>query len=192
MDPVTICNMAMGWLGAKKIRTIDVDDADSVEEELCSVQFPMVVRSTLEARAWLFATGSVDLGAASDSGDLEFPSQFVLPTTVIRALACDDGSGTWDMQWERRGQTIVTEATTVCKVRAVIYSEDVKKWTPTFCRAVAARLAADCAGPLTEGTVSSEKLEAKYLRELQQAGVFDGQQGSSRQMRNPYSAALRR
>jgi len=192
MDPVTICNMAMGWLGAKKISTIDVNEASSVEEELCSVQFPMAVRSTLEARAWLFATGSIDLGAPADSGDLEFPTQFTLPTTVIRPLACDDGSGEWSMRWERRGDKIVTEATDVCKLRAVSYTEDVKRWTPTFCRAVAARIAADTTGPLTEGTVSSEKMEAKYLRELAQAGVFDGQQGSSRQFRNPNSAALRR
>jgi hypothetical protein len=250
MDPVTICNMALGWLGAKKITAIVEEEASSVEQELCAIQFPMAVLSCLEERAWLFATGSVDLGAGQESGDAEFPVKYEKPSTMIRIIAIDDGSGSYAVKFERRGDEVFTEGeldqpaaptapawdsltpyalgTTVNHLwrswraladstgvepvdgspvweaipntssrptyaKAVSFVDDPKVWTPTFCRAVAARIAADLAGTLTENVGLGERMEAKYRNEISRAGALDGSNATSRpvQMRTT-SATLRR
>lgn len=173
MDPVTICNMALGALAQHKIASFD-DDSDAAE--LCSTFFWSVVKTVLEQRAWLFATGSVDLGAVQASDDAEFPSKFALPNTIIRTLRLDDGFGDWKLRGERRGAWIYTEAATKCLARAVNYEEDTSKWTPTFCWAVAYKLAETIAGPLTENAAVESRMEKKYLRELSDAGTLDGMQ----------------
>ena len=132
MDPVAICNLALGAIGEKRITSLDDDTASA---ELCSTLFPEAVRTALEQRAWLFAAGSIDLGVCEESGDASLPSMFELPATVVRGIRCDDGSGTYRLKWERRGSKVFTEhevpdrvkpwdAATAYAVGAIVTHED--------------------------------------------------------------------
>src|SRR5574340_238997 len=147
MDPVTICNMALGALGAHKITSLD--DA-SIEAELCKTYYDPAVLYVLEQVAWLFATGSIDLGAAQASGEEEFPSYFNVPAYVLSILRVDDGSGTFTMEYERRGDRLYTVASDKCVVKATRNDIAINKWTPTFCWTVAYKIAETIAVPITE------------------------------------------
>lgn len=183
MDPVAICNMALGWLGQGKIETIDPDEVDGAAEELCSTFFESDVRSTLEETAWLFATGAKpeDLGAPQETGDPNFPVSFSLPPDVVAIRYVFDAAGN-PLDFERRSGAVVTVDTDHAFAIVTKFTADPKEWSPAFCRAVAARLAADIAGPLTESTGLEMKMEQRYEKELSKAMVFDGKQGTGVQI----------
>lgn len=185
MDPVSICKLALGWIGANTISKLDGVNPSSIEERRCAENFEAAVLCALEEKPWLFATGSkpLDLGAPEETGDPEFPVQFKIPPEVVSVRACDSGSGNFDIEWERRGEYVVSEDTDHLYAIATVYVDDPKKWTPTFCTSVAYLLASRIAGPLAPDRAGlAEKMEARYEREIKKAGVFDLSRSSGRKI----------
>lgn len=189
MTPVEIANLALGWIGQKTISSFD--DA-TVPAELCKANFDAAARTALERRAWMFATQRITLEPGIETGDVTWPSRFVLPTTVVRVLGADNGSGSWESRWRREGQAILTgEGLPRVYVRAIVDAGDSSLWPPGFTRAVALRLAADICGPITENLGLAERLEAKYELALRTGGTMDALQGSSDLTYTSISAARR-
>lgn len=189
--PVDICNMALGWLGQSLLQQLDANAPSSSEEELCARLYPEAVRSTLEARAWTFAVQRLSLGPAQATGLDEFPSKYALPATVVRVLSCDAGYGENELEWRREGAYVLTDSSpTALAVKALVEPASTE-FSPGFVRAVAARLAADLAIPLTENARRQEAMEAKYRFELSEAGRLDGQQGTAERPRTSQLAAKR-
>ena len=192
MDAVGICNMALGWLGANLLQALNAEAPSSTAEELCARLYPEAVRSTLEAKAWTFATERLSLAPAEATGLAEFPSRYPLPATVVRVLSCDAGGGANEVEWRREGGYVLTDTSpTTLGAKVILLVEDVAKFSPGFVRAVAARLAADLALPLTENARLEQAMEAKYLRELAEAARLDGQQGTAERTRSSALAARR-
>jgi hypothetical protein len=186
MDPVTICNMALMAFGAQRITTIDEDQADSDESALCSVYFDPSVRACLEERAWLFATGFINLGARQDSpykdsgGEHPLVAQFAYdPGVIVKPLVCDDGSGDFSILWERNGQYILSEDTDTLLLKCVQYIKDPTKWTPNFAFTVAYHLASVICGPITHSAAIEERMYKKYEVQLKKAAALDGLQGAT-------------
>jgi hypothetical protein len=177
---VEICNLALGWLGGTLITQLDAENPSSTEEELCVANYGPALKAVLEAKAWTFATGRVELSPAEATGLEEYPVKFTIPGTVVRVLACDDGAGTFDLKWVREGGFILVERELVTlQAKAVLLEEDAAKFQPGFIRALAARLAADLAIPLTENRTLATEMERKFIWELSRAGALDGAQGSA-------------
>lgn len=178
MDPVTICNMALGLIGQNRIASLN---DKSVAAELCKTFFIPSVKKAISEKAWLFATGPnlIDFGNPTpmDHPDPDLPVAFKVPAEVATIYKCADAGGDFTIIWERRDEYVVAEAG-VTKLFAVAtrYVADPDRWTPTFCWAVAYLLTSILVGPLTEG--SSTKWEKKYEDELHKAGVIDGIQGT--------------
>jgi hypothetical protein len=176
---VEICNLALGWLGAKLIAALDQENPASAEEELCAANYGAALKAVLEAKAWTFATARVELEPGEESGIAEYPRRFAIPGTVVRVLAVDDGTGAFDVNWVREGDRLLTDdVLDKAYVKAVLFVEDAAKFTPGFVRALAYRLAADLAMPLTENRARAEAMEALYERALAKGGALDGAQGS--------------
>lgn len=182
MDSVTIANMALGAIGQRKINSL-LDDSFSAEQ--CNIFYEPAVKYTLEQKAWLFATEFIDLGAAQEAGaaDPVFTKKFAVPGTVIAVRRVDDGSGLFDIKWERRGGFVFTEDTATLFAYVTQFIADPNLWTPTFGWAVAFKLAETICGPLTENEALEAKMERKFEKELAKAGTLDGLQGSSETIR---------
>lgn len=211
MDPVTICNMALGLFGQSRIVSIAEDQLDSAEAELCFTFFEASVRAVFEEGQPLFATGFFDLGARQDSpykntGASLSPgsgtgvaaqvtlqsirplvAQFAFnagndaqgnPIVLVSALACDDGSGSFSILWERNGDFIVCEDTDKLLCKAIRLISDPNKWTPGYAWAVAAKLASVIAGPITNSAKVEDDMMKKYEGEIKKARRLDGAQGS--------------
>lgn len=199
MNPVAICNMALSFIGANVINKLDFDSPSSVEEQLCAVNFYPTVQTVLEAKAWLFATGYVNLGAitAAPAGQVDrpdFPDRRAIPADTIAIRALDDGSGSFTIKGERNGEYVVTEPTASLYAVVTRYERDSNKWTPTFAKAVAYCLAADICLPLNNNVKLMEIMLQKYAAELKKAGTFDGLQGTTNRQLQVItrSSALRR
>lgn len=185
--PVEICNLALGWLGANLIHDLDADAPESTEAELCSANYDAAVKAVLEAKAWTFATERVDLGAGQESGVAEYPQAYAIPGEVVRVLAVDDGSGTFELGWVREGdQVLVERAVSSASAKAIVLVEDATKYPPSFVRALAYRLAADLAVPITENAKLALAMEQLYGFELKKAGALDGMQGSTKERKTSW------
>lgn len=194
MDPVAVCRLALGWIGANLINALNEDDPQSVEEELCITNFPLALRTALEAKPWLFATGSkpLDLGAAEETGDARFPVRFHTPPEVVAVRYVQDENGN-PLEFEKRRGFIVTEDANKAFAICTVYVDDPNEWTPTFCRAVAAQIASDLAPVLApERAGLDRKMEARYIDALSKAGVFDLGQSSGKKLGQSPSPMQRR
>lgn len=186
MDPVAICNMALHSFGANKIESINEDELDSQEAELCHTFFVPTFTQLLEEATPLFATGIVDLGARQDSDystlGIEHPFtakfQFDL-AKFVKPITCDDGSGAFSIQFERNENFIVCEETDKLFCKVVKLISDPAFWPPTFQWAVAYHLAAIIAGPITHSAAIVKEMQENAAHWYKKACNADGMQGTT-------------
>ena len=179
-SPVSICNQALGWLGAKRITSFE---DNSNEARLCADNYPTLRDALLEERAWTFADASLVLEAPIPSdwnnGDLKF----LLPKDIIRVYRAYRNVSQGNLQplpdWRREGKYLVCRFPGPVYIRATVRVTNVNDWTGGFGQALAARIAADLAVPVTK----SRKLQADmwniYELKLVAAAATDAGQGAS-------------
>lgn len=185
MDPVSVCNIALGAMGQDRINSTQFEDPDDTSSNLCATYFDACVRAALEDVAPLFATGFIDLGARQDSpyklllsnpnADTALLSQFVFDfSRIVRPLRCDDGSGDFLIKWEQNGGFILSEETDKLFCKAVLVSPDPNKWNPSFVFAAAYRLASEIAGPITQSAAIEKDMNDRYEKAARRAANLDG------------------
>lgn len=205
-DPVSVCNMALGFFGGGRVTGIADADlaAQGDEAALCNSFFNECVLSCLEDGAWLFATQFVDMGAPSASpyqtlGVAGFGSpwqagrpllsQFVIPPGMVSPLQCDDGSGNFQILFERNGKWVLSESTAKLLCRGVFsvladgtdLTVDMNYCTPNFRMGVAYRLASLIVGPLTQSQAKIKEYKAEYEMIIKKARMLDGMAGTAQQ-----------
>lgn len=185
MDPVNVCNIALGQLGEKRLTQFDELNPLSRTEELCTTNYSPAVAAALEAREWTFATEWQKLAKAATAGahpvlDL---TRFLLPSTVLRVVDVDDGSGECALEYQRRGQYLYANVEELY-VRSVNLVEDPDLWSPTFAFVVALKLAELLAVPVTENAGLEERMELRYQKYLRDAASLDGMQGTAERRRS--------
>ena len=188
MDQVGICNLALGWLGASLITS--VDDA-STQAELCKANWDAVRDAVLEQREWTFAVARVDLAADAEAPAFGWTARYPLPAECIRVLTADDGSGYADFEWVREGGYILASQASPVFIRYLKRVEDPAQWSASFGMAMAYRLAATLAVPLSENRSAQGDLWALYQKSLDEAGRRDGMQGRSESVRSSSLAQKR-
>ncbi len=188
MDQVGICNLALGWVGAKLITSID-DDATGAE--LCKANWDAVRDAVLEARAWTFAVERANLAADPVAPAYGWAARYQVPADRLRVLEADDGSGRADFEWQREGAYLVTDQAAPLYIRYLKRVEDPALWSPIFAIAMSYRLAVVLSVPLTENRSLQADLWKLYDQALREAATRDGMQGRSEQVR-PSSLAARR
>lgn len=181
INRVAICNIALGWLGANLITSID---DDTTEGHLCRANYEPVRDAVLEAHNWAFATKWAKLVRLADNGDAPYASTFQLPVDMLHVTFCGFGYN-YPSKWRREGQTIVTDASE-CLIQYVFRNENDSYYPPLFVQAVAARLAADLALPLVQSRTLQSDMYTLYLAKVKEAASRDNQQGTSRRIRSKW------
>ena len=179
VSEVTICNLALSWLAGNLIISID-DDIN--EAKLCKANYELSRDAVLESMAWTFATKRYALVPEVDKPAWGYEYQFTIPADVISVLdvtnKSDTPNGANDLDWRREGNLILCDVSKVY-VKAIFKQTDPARFPPNFVQAVAARLAAEIAVPLTESQQLLMAMEAKYRDRLMIAASSDGIQGKT-------------
>lgn len=177
---VSISNMALGWLGGNLITSLD---DESTEAALCKANYDICRDAVLEDRDWTFATARQILSALTAAPAFGYAYQYQVPPDLIRILmVSDEPLFVHDLDWERQGHVIVTDASIVY-VKYIKRVEDPSKFTAGFVHALAARLAMEIALPLTNSLDMQSQMVSMYGTKLERAGAMDGMQGKNRQLR---------
>ena len=180
VSEVTICNQALNWLGQDRISSLD---DNTTAAKLCRANYQFIRDAVMETRMWTFATTR----AISETTDIDdWGTSYVhsVPLNwlgVYRAYVSAPRSiteGVVDQSYRKEGRNILSS-------RAKLYLWGIQKVTdtqafsPLFTQALAARLAADFAIPLTENRLLQADMWALYEAKLAEAAVRDGQQGGN-------------
>ena len=202
-----ICNIALGYLGANRITSLDIEE-DSTEHLLCSENYEILRDAVLEEREWTFAVKRVDLVPSTDEIVFGFERLFQKPSDSVRILTVHDDSvirpqpittpqpvsrGVHDLPqlegWQVEGEFILANAELI-HVRYNRRVSETGSFSATFTQALAQRLAAEFALPLTESRSLFDKMWASYAAKIVMGGVSDGMQGRTRRVRS--QALIRR
>lgn len=188
VSEVSICNQALGYLGAQRITSLD---DDSTAANRCRDQFPFLRDAVLEARMWSFALGRAVSEVADKSawGDLyehQLPLEWMQVFRVYR-----DANGCHPAQWSREGEFVLADEPIVYMwgVRRVT---DTNKFSQLFVQALAARLAAELAMPITNNRQLMGDMWNLYEAKLREAATRDGQQGTNETLRSSALVDVRR
>ena len=174
-----ICNLALGWLGANPINSLD---DESTEAKLCKANWPVSRDACLEDRAWTFATTDVQLAPLGSPPSSRYSYGFKLPTECIRVLRAGGEPEYKDkLQWEKQLNNIVCNSA-VLFIKFISRIEDPQRYSPAFVQAVAAKLSMDMAIAITESKSIFDAMAIMYEHKLQSAAATDGMQGRSERL----------
>ncbi len=187
LSEVAICNLALSWLGANLITSFD---DSSTESKLCSANYAPLRDAVLEAYQWSFATQRTRYGAVvpEDDDDAYELLRFQIAPDVLRILRVSsdtDFTEVGRIEWQvELGHILAVE--TPIFVMELVRVEETTQFSPMFTQALAARLAADLAAPITESVKKQEVMYALYLTKLDEAKTLDSMQGKSTRIRSSW------
>ncbi len=179
-----ICNQAISWLGGNIITTID-DESD--EAILCKANYSELRDAVLEEGKWTFATSRFRLVPNPAAPVSKYAYKFELPTSVLivdKVSNTQQYSDDWPSIDYRREEDFIVCDYSVIYIKAIIKIEDMSKWTASAKQALAARIAADIAVPLTGSAKREYAMQEKYDKLVDKALAIDGMQGSSERIRS--------
>jgi hypothetical protein len=182
MDVVAICNLALKQVGGKSITSID---EDSTEAQVCKALYAPTRDAMLASHEWSFAVARLVLPADATAPAFGYTYAYTIPSTVLRVLWCDDGSGYRDIDFVREGNKILCDVAGPLYLRVLQRVEDTSQFSPGFEQALAFQVAASACVSLTENDAKLQlltKLATFYLRD---AVTVDSMQGSSEYLQGP-------
>lgn len=204
VSAVDICNQALGWLGADPITSLN---DSSKEAQLCKENFDNLRDTVLLEREWTFAVRRFRLTPMVIKPVYGYAEQFLLPPEVLRVLnipasrgqfgglpflnggaGADTQEGLFDWRVESidAGNVILAnisgtagQITSSIRVRAIVRIDNLKLWSLMAIQALAQRLAADLAMPITNSIQIARTHWTLYDNKLAAAATMDGMQGKS-------------
>lgn len=176
---VSICNLALSWLGTNPITSID---DDTVEAKICKANYDENLKAVLEDRDWTFAMERLILTPLVETPTFGYSHAFLIPARVRRVVSVSDGAaigsnvtGT-EIDWQKEQNKIVANQEKIY-VRTVSDAFDPAKYPSAYVHAFAARMAAEMSIPLTHSQKLSEQMWALYGNKITIASASDGRQG---------------
>lgn len=180
MSVVSICNQAISWVGGNPITSLD---DNSTEAKLCKANYAPLRDAVLEAADWSFAKRRYKLNQDTETPAFGYQYQFTVPAEVMRVIkpfrgsVTGSGFGEKSLEWAFEDRKVLINLAEVY-ILAIARVEDTNKFSRAFEQALAARIAADIAIPITASKTVMNDMFTLYEKKLDIATATDGQQGS--------------
>lgn len=190
---VAICNLALSWLGGNLITALTDEQK---EAKICNANYELARDAVLEDRDWTFATKRYILTPDVTTPVYGYDQQFLIPAEVLRVIHVGNNRNVNNpdqitINWQKEENRIVANETQI-QVRAIARITDTARFPPTFTHALAARLAADIAIPLTASRSLMESMWGLYEQKMSAAAGSDGRQGRREKIQATQLVAARR
>jgi hypothetical protein len=174
---VSICNLALSYLGDEAtVASIDPADGSQAAEH-CQRYYPIARDTVLESHAWGFATTRIPLVERTEDPPESWGFIYQRPNDCLRALAVLLPESTSDTD----GQEFIEEAidgdvrviytnAEDAVLRFVRLVEDTTKYSALVVNAIARLLASMLAGPIIKG-MEGMKVGAAHLKMYQEVDL---------------------
>lgn len=164
-----IANRALTLLGSGK-RILALDDAAPEAKTLLAL-WPDARDATLAEHPWNFAIARAALPALAAPPAFGYARAFALPLDCLRWLP---PRRPYRPQIEQEGAVLLSNAEPPLAIRYVARVEDVQLWSPGFADALAYRLAAEAAEPLSADKGLHDRMMAGWRTAVGKARRQDG------------------
>jgi hypothetical protein len=167
---VEICNLALTKVGEDSITSLT---ENTKAGRLCNLHYGPLRDSVLSAHNWNFAMTRVALALLGDAPAFDYSAQFALPVDCLRVYQTNLPRY---QHWKVEGRFLLCDASEV----SIIYIkkvEDPNLFSALFVEALAARIAAELAQPLSDSPSLVGNMFNLYERKLREARSFDAQEG---------------
>ena len=184
VSKVTICNMGLAKLGAKRIASLDEETENAV---LCNIHYEQVVDEVLSSADWgcvtwrqsLAQLASTDENYLIDDDNAEYEYQYALPTEPY-CLRVIDVPGLPEADYEIESRYLMYNDDSVV-IRYVKRELDPTKYDPLLTKAIAYRLAAELAIDITGKAGLHGDMIVLYEQQLSRAANMDAKANQSKQ-----------
>lgn len=181
-DQVGIVNLALGKIGVKRITNIDEDNDQAIRAKAA---WDYIRDEVLETGEWKFAKTRIPLAQTTTEPLYHWKYAYFLPSDFLKlARGTKDDPNVYPIGYP---WVIEAQPTTDRKILLINYDNsgnnlcinyirrvsNYTKYTASFCGALAFRLAAELAIPLTEGLKKFDAMIILYQRALRLAEGVD-------------------
>lgn len=166
---VEICCRALDLLGAQPITALD---DGSVAARLCARNYGPARDSVLRDYPWNDAQARAVLAADAQPPAWGFAYAFTLPVDCLRVVEID-GELRHGGRWRLEGDKLLTDAAGPLHIRYTRRLTDPGRIGPLLADAIAARLAAQIAFPITNSASQAEQMRALAEQMIRRARHID-------------------
>lgn len=175
VSETSICNQGLSWVGANRIDSLE---DQTTEAEWCRDNYPFIRDAVLEEAYWTFAADRA-VSSVSDKDGWDDMYSHQIPLSWIKVLRIYRDTNKNRIEgWMREGRSILAKESTIY-MTGVVRITDTGYFSPMFVQALALRLAAEMAVPLTESISNGSFYLKKYGAALAEAKSSDGQQAAN-------------
>jgi len=168
---VEICNLALIRLGECKITLLSDNSKAAI---LLSSIWDLIKDEVLAAHSWNFAVVRAQLEAEATPPDWGYDFEYALPGDCLSFLGInDDPDIRYRLEAGVDGKLVICDEATPINVMYVTAVDDPELFDPTFVNAMAWRLAAELAFPLTADPKIMGGMMQLYLGTLNAAKALD-------------------
>lgn len=179
---VSIARRALQILGAGTLTALTDDNEKG---RALTIAYEPVRDAELDRRTWKFSIKRTSLAALAGTPDSDFLYWFQLPNDYIRLLEGGDIISLADTSDYRNAPSapysvengkLLTNFPAPLAIRYVAKVTDVSLYPPSFCEALAARLAYECCYRITESTAKENSCLERYgiaIKEARQARALE-------------------
>lgn len=174
---VKVVNRALSFLGAGSVTSIE---DESVEALTALTHYQMSLDAMMDARNWSFLIERFIPALHEDPPVWGYTSKFLIPSNISRIIWVGPDKEVYheheQYDWQVEGSYIVCN-------KDIIYCVGMLRPTaegglsPLFLEAFAYKLASEMAIALTQSSTIKDKMDARFLIELDRAIAMDSVQG---------------
>jgi hypothetical protein len=175
---VTICNAALGMLGAQSISSLD----DSTERaRLCKDVYPQARAQLLRSHPWNCATKRALLAPLTTAPAFGYSYQYQLPDDYVRVQSVDA------QEYELEGRKLLADQSSI----ALVYTYDAPEgvWDSLLIEAMSLLLASKLSKAITGSSTDAAERMYQFKELVKQARSVDGQEQPVG-MIDPYESSL--
>lgn len=182
---ISICNLALQKLGAKRIVTFGDATKNS---RLCEGFYSQAVDETLRAHPWNCAICRKELAVEGEAPTFGWLYKYALPSSpyCLRVLRMQY----LDYEFVIEGRFLLTNEGT-CRVVYVKRIIDPNEFDALLVEAIAARLATKLAYPVTQSLSLEDKMTKNFRTILGEARSVDAQEGTPQVVDTSYLLSAR-
>lgn len=168
--------MALSKLGEDSITALT---EASEPGRQCNLVYVPIRNTVLRAFPWGFAIKRVQLAASSDAPVFGYTHKYALPSGCLKIVGFSPEAD--DIEYKVENGFILTDETSVY-LRYVSEETNTNLYDPLFVEALAARIAAEIALPLTDSTSKMNAMFSLYDMKLSEAKSMSSQEGTPEQL----------
>lgn len=182
-SPTSICNMALGRMGANRINNIDDSSESTLEAIQCRLHYSQTRRALLRTHRWRFAKARAQLSEDTVTPDFEWAHQFHLPNDFLAMRSIYEDNATPSRStlysYDLEGKMLLTNETTM-KIRYTKDVVDVTEFDPLFVEVFILTLALKLSVPLSQDEAMRADIREELKPFMSSVRAMDREEGDTR------------